>query len=127
MEFSVPQNDLLDCLNHFQSVVERRNTIPILSNIKIVASKGFLSVTATDLAMELTEKIKAKVTEDGGVTVPSQLFFDIVRKAPNKSEISLKKDKKTETVSDLILEDQFILFSYFLIIVLIYTELTSFL
>jgi len=98
MEFSVPQNDLLDCLNHFQSVVERRNTIPILSNIKIVASKGFLSVTATDLAMELTERIKAKVTEDGGVTVPSQLFFDIVRKAPNKSEISLKKDKKTDQI-----------------------------
>ena len=98
MEFSVPQNDLLDCLNHFQSVVERRNTIPILSNIKIEAGEGFLSITATDLAMELSEKIKAKVSESGGVTVPSQLFFDIVRKAPNKSEISLKKDKKTDQI-----------------------------
>ena len=46
--------------------------------------------------MELTEKLEAKVVEKGGITVPSQLFFDIVRKAPNNSEITLKKDKKTD-------------------------------
>ena len=96
MEFSVSQSSLLDCLNHFQSVVERRNTIPILSNIKIISENNNLQISATDLAMELTEKLDAKVSEKGGITVPSQLFFDIVRKAPNNSEITLKKDKKTD-------------------------------
>ena len=89
MEFSISQKTLLECLNHFQSVVERRNTIPILSNIKIVASENDLIITATDLALELTERLDAQVTKVGGVTIPSQLFFDIVRKVPDKSEIKL--------------------------------------
>ena len=96
MEFSIPQNSLLECLNHFQSVVEKRNTIPILSNIKIIAKDKNLQITATDLAMELTENLEAKVIESGGITVPSQLFYDIVRKAPGSADISLKKDKKTD-------------------------------
>ena len=85
-----------ECLNHFQSVVEKRNTIPILSNIKIIAKDKNLQITATDLAMELTENLEAKVIESGGITVPSQLFYDIVRKAPGSADISLKKDKKTD-------------------------------
>ena len=68
MEFSIPQNLLLECLNHFQSVVEKRNTIPILSNIKIIATDKNLHITATDLAMELTENLEAKVIENGGIT-----------------------------------------------------------
>ena len=57
MEFTIPQKKLLDCLNHFQSVVERRNTIPILSNIRIVSEgkNDNLIITATDLALELSE------------------------------------------------------------------------
>ena len=100
MEFSIPQKKLLDCLNHFQSVVERRNTIPILSNIRIVSEgedKG-LVITATDLALELSETISASIKTSGGVTIPSQLFFDIVRKAPESSNITLKKDEKVDLV-----------------------------
>ncbi len=107
MEFSISQKTLLECLNHFQSVVERRNTIPILSNIKIVASENDLIITATDLALELTERLDAKVTKVGGVTIPSQLFFDIVRKVPDKSEIKLRKDEKTELVFVLFGESKF--------------------
>ena len=77
-------------------LLKKRNTIPILSNIKIIATDKNLHITATDLAMELTENLEAKVIENGGITVPSQLFYDIVRKAPGSSEISLKKDKKTD-------------------------------
>ena len=89
MEFYVPKKDLLDCLNHFQSVVERRNTIPILSNIRIVAEEKVnqLVLTATDLALELSETLSADVKKPGGITIPSQLFFDIVRKVPEKSKI----------------------------------------
>ena len=100
MEFTIPQKKLLDCLNHFQSVVERRNTIPILSNIRIVSEgkNDNLIITATDLALELSESITANVSNSGGVTIPSQLFFDIVRKAPENSNISLQKDEKVDLV-----------------------------
>ena len=100
MEFVIPKKNLLECLNHFQSVVEKRNTIPILSNIRIstVEQNNELEVTATDLALELTEKLAADIKSAGGITLPSQLFFDIVRKAPENSNISIKKDEKTDFV-----------------------------
>ena len=94
MEFSIKRKNLLECLSHFQSVVERRNTIPILSNVKVSALQGGLTITATDLAMELTENLVAEVVQAGGITIPSQLFFDIVRKAPDQSKIKLKNDEK---------------------------------
>ena len=100
MEFTIPQKILLDCLNHFQSVVERRNTIPILSNIRIVSEEQSkkLVITATDLALELNESVPADIKETGGITIPSQLFFDIVRKAPESSKINFKKDEKVDLV-----------------------------
>ena len=75
MEFSIKKKILLECLVHFQSVVERRNTIPILSNIKITALEGGLTLTATDIVMELSEKLVANVKSVGGVTISSQLFL----------------------------------------------------
>ena len=98
MEFSISKKVLLDCLSHFQSVVERRNTIPILSNLKINAIDGGLNLTATDLALELSESLSANVTKPGGVTIPSQLFFDIIRKAPENAKITLQKDEKNNSV-----------------------------
>ena len=99
MEFSIPKKKLLDCLNHFQSVVEKRNTIPILSNIKIICKeKSELEITATDLAIELTESLPAEIITSGGITLPSQLFYEIIRKAPDSSSISLRKDDKADLV-----------------------------
>ncbi len=100
MEFSIPQKKLLECLNHFQSVVERRNTIPILSNIRIVTDeqKKHLVITATDLALELSESLQADIKQPGGITIPSALFFDIIRKAPENSNINLKKEEKTDLI-----------------------------
>ena len=98
MEFSISKKNLLDCLVHFQSVVERRNTIPILSNIKVSAIEGGLTLSATDLALELSESLSATVSEVGGVTIPSQLFFEIIRKAPESEKITVKKDEKNNSV-----------------------------
>jgi DNA polymerase-3 subunit beta len=98
MEFSISKKNLLDCLVHFQSVVERRNTIPILSNIKINAIEGGLTLSATDLALELSESLSANVLQVGGVTIPSQLFFEIIRKAPEPAQITIKKDEKNNSV-----------------------------
>ena len=62
MEFSISKKNLLECLNHFQSVVEKRNTIPILSNIKVIVDeKNGLEITATDLAMEISETLSVYV------------------------------------------------------------------
>ncbi len=77
MEFIIEKKKLLDCLNHFQSVVEKRNTIPILSNIKIISDSTIqnrLIFTATDLALEISEKLDVKLVKPGGITIPSQLF-----------------------------------------------------
>ena len=107
MEFVIKRKNLLECLSHFQSVVEKRNTIPILSNVKISALQGGLTITATDLAMELTENLVANVVQAGGTTIPSQLFFDIIRKAPDQSEIKLKNDEKNNTVYVLFGDSKF--------------------
>jgi len=107
MEFSIKKKTLLDCLAHFQSVVERRNTIPILSNIKISALEGGLTLTATDLVMELSEKLVASVKKVGGVTISSQLFFEIIRKAPDNADVTLKVDEKTGSVFVLFGESKF--------------------
>ena len=107
MEFSIKQKILLECLAHFQSVVEKRNTIPILSNIKITALEGGLTLTATDLVMELSESLGASVKTVGGVTISSQLFFEIIRKAPDNAEITLKVDQKTGSVFVLFGESKF--------------------
>ncbi len=92
MEFIIEKKKLLDCLNHFQSVVEKRNTIPILSNLKIVVDESksnTLIFTATDLALEMNETVEAKVVRKGGITIPSQLFYDLIRKAPDGSDITV--------------------------------------
>ncbi len=107
MEFSIKQKILLECLAHFQSVVEKRNTIPILSNIKITALEGGLTLTATDLVMELSESLGASVKTVGGVTISSQLFFEIIRKAPDNAEVTLKVDQKTGSVFVLFGESKF--------------------
>ena len=64
MKISVERDILLKSLNHIQSVVERRNTIPILSNVKIIANNEGISLTATDLDLEIIEKLdKANTIE----------------------------------------------------------------
>ena len=97
MEFSISKKNLLECLNHFQSVVEKRNTIPILSNIKVIVDeKNGLEIAATDLALEISETLSANIVKSGGITIPSQLFYDIIRKAPDSSNIELRKDEKKD-------------------------------
>ena len=63
MNFFIEKKSFYESLNHFQSVVEKRNTIPILGNVKILASDDFVQITATDLSIQLTDKINAKVVE----------------------------------------------------------------
>jgi DNA polymerase-3 subunit beta len=75
-----------------QSVVERRNTIPILSNVLIEASaEGSVKITATDLDLQVVEAMAAVSVEDGGaITVSAHLLFDIARKLPEGSQVSFE-------------------------------------
>jgi DNA polymerase-3 subunit beta len=90
MKLSIERSALLRALAHVQSVVERRNTIPILSNALIEASQGSLSLTATDLDIEIVEKAEAKVARAGAVTAPAHMLYDIVRKLPEGALLQLE-------------------------------------
>ena len=94
MEFIVSKKELFSSLSHFQSVVEKRNTIPILSNVKIKTITNKIEITATDLALEISEVINAEIKGEGELTVPSQLLFDIIRKAPETSKIEIKNEEE---------------------------------
>jgi DNA polymerase III subunit beta len=90
MQAKIERAVLLRCLGHVQSVVERRNTIPILSNILIEASgDGVMRIMATDLDMQIVESFDARVETPGATTVSAHLLFEIVRKLPDGSEVSL--------------------------------------
>jgi DNA polymerase-3 subunit beta len=87
MKINVERGALLKALGHVQSVVERRNTIPILSNVLIEASKGRVKLTATDLDIEIVEAIPADVLRNGAATAPAHMLYDIVRKMPDGSQV----------------------------------------
>jgi DNA polymerase-3 subunit beta len=71
-------------------VVERRNTIPILSNVLLKTEDGALRLKATDLDIEITERVPASGDQDGATTVPAHLLYDIVRKLSDGSEVELR-------------------------------------
>ena len=89
MKLTIDRAALIKPLGHVQSVVERRNTIPILSNIVIRAENSHVMLVATDMDMDIVETVAATVMEPGVCTVPAQLFYDIVRKLPEGAEIEL--------------------------------------
>ncbi len=92
MKATIERATLLRCLSHVQSVVERRNTIPILSNLLIDASDGgSVKVMATDLDLQVVETMSAaSVDSPGAITVSAHLLFDIARKLPDGSQVSLE-------------------------------------
>ncbi len=100
MKATIERATLLRCLSHVQSVVERRNTIPILSNVLIDSSDGgSLKVMATDLDLQVVEQMAAASVESpGAVTVSAHLLFDIARKLPDGSQVSLETADNRMTV-----------------------------
>ena len=100
MKLSIDRAALLRALNHVQSVVERRNTIPILSNVLMKAEDGVLSMTATDMDLEINESVAANVETSGSITAPAHTLHDIVRKFPDAEvTIELNNEGTQITVS----------------------------
>ncbi|MEQ3746366.1 MAG: DNA polymerase III subunit beta [Henriciella sp.] len=90
MKLTIERGALLNALGHVQNVVERRNTIPILSNILMHAENGEVRFTATDLDIEAVDHADAKIDSDGAVTAPAGTLFDVVRKLPNGADVELE-------------------------------------
>ncbi|MEM7688361.1 MAG: DNA polymerase III subunit beta [Pseudomonadota bacterium] len=91
MKATIERATLLRCMSHVQSVVERRNTIPILSNVLIDAAEdGTVKVMATDLDLQIVETVSAsKVDTPGAITVSAHLLNDIIRKLSEGSQVQL--------------------------------------
>lgn len=89
MRVTLERSNLLKSLNHVQRVVERRNTIPILSNVLLKAEGDVLMLKATDLDLEVTETTPAAVEQSGATTVPAHMLYDIVRKLPDGAEVMM--------------------------------------
>ncbi|HFB2047950.1 MAG: DNA polymerase III subunit beta [Hyphomicrobiaceae bacterium] len=92
MKFVIERGELLKALGHVTSVVERRTTIPILSNILMRAVSGSLQFNATDLEREVSEKCEVDLHSEGALTVSAHLLHDIARKLPDVSRVELKGD-----------------------------------
>ena len=89
MRVTLERSNLLKSLNHVQRVVERRNTIPILSNVLLKADEGVLTLKATDLDIEVTQTTPASIEQTGATTVSAHMLYDIVRKLPDGSEVMM--------------------------------------
>jgi DNA polymerase-3 subunit beta len=90
MKVTLERTALLKSLGHVHRVVERRTTIPILSNVLLNASGGGLQLKATDLDLEVTETTPADVGQPGATTLPAHTLYEIVRKLPDGAQVSLE-------------------------------------
>jgi len=89
MEISISRDDLIKPLGQAAGVVERRQTLPILAYVLVNQKKGRLTLTGTDLEVEVTAGIDVKGGTDGEMTVPARKLLDICRGLPTDSEIKI--------------------------------------
>jgi len=89
MKVTIERSVFLKALSHTQSVVEKRNTIPILSNVLMQAGDGRLSLTATDLDMEIVESAPADVAVKAAATASAHTLYEIVRRLPEGAQVRL--------------------------------------
>jgi DNA polymerase-3 subunit beta len=89
MKIKADRATLLRALAHVQSVVEKRNTIPILANVMIRVAQGGLTLTATDMEIAIIEEVAASAVRDGVCTAPAGTLYEIVRRLPDTAEVEL--------------------------------------
>jgi DNA polymerase-3 subunit beta len=89
MKLTIERAALLKALGHVQSVVERRNTVPILSNVLLSAEQGRVGFSATDLDMEIVDETPADIEGEGQITAPAHTLYEIVRKLPEGADVAL--------------------------------------
>ena len=87
MKLAIDRMNLLRPLSHINSVVERRNTIPILSNVVLQAASEKLSLTATDMDMDIITTTPCSTSIEGATTIPAHLLFEILKKLQEGAEV----------------------------------------
>ena len=103
MKFNVNQKDLQEALSYCQGVIEKRSTLPILSNVLLDVGKSKLTITATDLDLIFVHQINnVEILENGKTTTTSSIMFDIVRKfsSDKKINLTMNNDSKLQLESD---------------------------
>ncbi len=91
MKITIERSVLLKSLGHIQSVVERRGTIPIISNVRLDAGDGRLEMTATDMDVAVVEYMQAEIVVPGAVTLPAHMLYEIVRKLSDGAQVGLEE------------------------------------
>ena len=99
LKLTIERAGLLKALKHTQSIVERRQTIPILSNVLIETGTDGIVIRATDNEIEIVEKVPATIEESGSLTVPAHKFCDIVSRLPDGAQIVLSASEETNQLS----------------------------
>ena len=104
MQFVIKRDVLLKSLSLAQGVIEKKNTLPILSNVLLKAKDGKLSIIATDLDIVFYDEIsEVKIKTEGATTTSATILYDILRKISGNSEI--KFDLKSENKISLVTEN----------------------
>jgi len=98
MKLTATREEFLSPLQSVMGVVERRQTMPILANVLLSAREGRLSVTGTDLEVELVASQAVNVQQGGDVTVPGRKLLDIFRALPEKSSVTLNVESDRTTL-----------------------------
>ncbi|MDC6448456.1 DNA polymerase III subunit beta [Alphaproteobacteria bacterium] len=99
MKFIVKKPSIYKTLSHLQSIVNKKNTLPILANILIEAQNNSLTLSSTDMDISIKETINCDVVETGSTTLNAQIMFDIIKKLPETSEIEfISNDSKILTI-----------------------------
>jgi DNA polymerase-3 subunit beta len=100
MKITLDRDKTFEILQKLQSVVEKKNTVQILSNILCVAEKGKLSLSATDLEVGIKVSLPAKIEQEGKITLSAKNFFDIVKELPSQPfQLSTKSNDWVEILS----------------------------
>ena len=89
MKFLITKSKIFKSISHLQGIVDKKNTLPILSNILIEADNSNITLSSTDMDISIVDKISCKVLEEGSTTINSQIFYDIVRKIDDSDEIEV--------------------------------------
>lgn len=98
MRFSLPREVLLKPLQQVVNVVERRQTLPVLANLLVTVESGKLSMTGSDLEVEMIARCSVEDAEDGETTIPARKFFEIVRALPDGSKVTVERSGERVTV-----------------------------
>ena len=89
MKFLVEKKTIFKSLTHLQSIVDKRNALPILSNILLEVRNNELTMCSTDMDISIKETVICEVIEEGATTINAQLIYDIIKKLHDESKIEI--------------------------------------